>query len=1806
MLRRITVYVLLCLLLSVHAEVTVKIAPSGKKLSFKWENSSSLPYYLGGVRFYTDGYVHPNLSSFTNWQFTQKDINGEKEQTILFRNSIATVQAVNANGGSFSSSTLDDYSGKPVEGAKRHELLLKTGSAGKVDDPITADPIDTSDIDSLIKTPNFYNEDYRYIDTLGAHGGLYSGGIMDTWLGETQVICHFSDETWNIHGTEQVSFNLSATGGDPLYWMSVIMGQEYFHCDMQWMLGKGAQETGAGTGSYNGTNAEGAFGPWEVETGTGKSREQAYPYFFENGTIKGFWEDASSPLNSANVVNGYIYSIVCVRYMYDLWNYATDACWKEILVNSASRYYALSILLGGYNNGIGDAQSVLKEFWHVDSYKNYVNDPDAHMAVEAKMAKSYVPGVIGGVKNLEKGSKAAFADNSLELIDMELSLNDIQRFFYGDGGDHTTQGDGGLLAHFDVDRDAFNILIETAFNKLKGRAPSTQGKDAISLRYDFLTLLRVVKRDFQITWTRPTGPGEWTNAVKQQSQKGGCDTLEVDTEYPYGEISGNPDFTTDFIVDIHGWDNQGVKEVCWTTDPSWSSWKKATYTSGSGADQIFTITIDRDAIKQQFGDNTGTYWYMVTDESGNSVIKSDIIKGNPIKYAAAFDYNGDGYTDSLKVAIVKGALDPSETVKDFSALDYAWPDQSPLTDVGSNYLINDSLIMLHSLSSDSGAGLGLASIRYPTMTEAATKEILDSVGPAITYASLFEGVSEDSLLIVPSEKVSNTGSKNYNYLYFIKGTDETKESSKEVITLSDDTLLFLFDKNRITDKDSVRFTYDSELRDKAGIAPQSNNIRIPIKKNGALEPVLDSAQALDTTGDGMADAITLYLTPSTYSGAITIGNYKDIKYAWPGKSPLLSPDDVKKDGNNLIITDDILSKGDGEGKVTFTYGIKTYDDVIDDKIGPAITSATLSIEDADRKKDTLRLTVSEGLTNIAKTSHEYLYLDSLYKTESESVIQIDSLTYQFIFPKDAVSGKDSVKFIYENETVEDKVGNKPLNINQWVQIAIIGGKEPTLREAAIYDVDGDGRGDSVAVTLTLGKAENRYTVSDISKGKYSWPGTTLSEDLTTGDIVHPSEEFFAFLYDSKACAGNGALELNFPENYTLTGAIDDMVGPVIDSAICLQIDQDRVHDTLILETNELLKENHKSDTRYLILFADSSATEGDTITVRKVEKAGNSYHFLLDKNSVSYGDWVQFVYNSGIQDVANNAPLAINQKILINVLGGVAPKITKAVIFDVKGADNRIDGNGDSIYVELSLSVDPKALTVDSLKEVTYNWSGTSKTKPLSELIPINDSTFAIVDSTLTGGAGSGTVTLTFTNNSYIVEGVITDSIAPVISSATYYNWSGVDDTLVVTFNEEPGESGSTTPFLVTGSAIKVRKTSSDSATITYAITNGTSLSLGDSIWIKANQKISDIRNNEQNTDMNVQVPLTYFRVASFTGAAYFETDDRPDGYIDRISLYSNSNFDEEKLSGLSTKITLPAERHFTIDNVIRGDERTVVLSVSQNKSEAKETTAIESYDHLNSEQLQINDTLLFSTTKELSISDSVAPVITAARFVPAEEDGDDLIDTLRISFSEEVSRTDYDEPFRLSDASDGDKEYSLEFNNNAGGTVDVLYTNEYNQSNILPGLGDSIWIYENGTIEDSKGIVQERNSIPVPLTVGIYKRNFKVSIAPSPFNLQYYDDSVVTIRIQPRTRILPTDIEAAFVIYDKVGNIVKEVDFSEFGKVEDEMLQHAFKPQNRQGRKLGFGSYQIELIIRADGELSRHPLSLGIADSTLKEDNKE
>src|SRR6185295_11455911 len=125
---------------------------------------------------------------------------------------------------------------------------------------------------------------------------------------------------------------------------------------------------------------------------------------------------------------------------------------------------------------------------------------------------SYVCEVLNVVNTIEAASTCG---SGRPIYDSNITLTDLQHFFFGDTGTPPTVAGGGLLMHFNLTTAQKNSLwtdVQCAFNAL---APHWGGGH-ISYRYDFLTILRVAKQYLDLAMPIPTS-GEFTNWVAAHS-----------------------------------------------------------------------------------------------------------------------------------------------------------------------------------------------------------------------------------------------------------------------------------------------------------------------------------------------------------------------------------------------------------------------------------------------------------------------------------------------------------------------------------------------------------------------------------------------------------------------------------------------------------------------------------------------------------------------------------------------------------------------------------------------------------------------------------------------------------------------------------------------------------------------------------------------------------------------------------------------------------------------------------------------------------------------------------------------------------------------------------------------------------------------------------------------------------------------------------------------------------------------------------------------------------------------------------------
>lgn len=422
--------------------------------------------------------------------------------------------------------------------------------------------ITLTELSNLILTPEFYDVNHRYEDGLGTRGGLHSGGFLDTWFGETQIMFPYNNLpiTVNLTNTEIVS-----NASNYMYWMTMAMGQEYMNVDMQFMMGFGAKETFSGTpfaGPPFNTNLEGAYGPFEVELYTGLDRAISYPSFFPeyqtqleaalDGTTSGIdplnlMDDYigidPTMLDESPVVNAYMLSLINFFSIYNFYSYAEDLCWSKIIEAPADPYYGLGALAVAYNLGMFATDPVAVTM-NKYNFATTRDDPNARDLLPEGNS-SYRIHITEVAEAIVQRAEDANTDLSIPLWDYQIDWPTIERFFLGEGGTVNAQGKGGLLKHFEMSdlvvRQEIMTTLQAAFNILKGQAPSSTST-TISYRYDWLSLLRTVKQHFsnEAIFEEPL-KGDAALRINAYTGTGGCcetpETIDFDGVDDYINLS---------------------------------------------------------------------------------------------------------------------------------------------------------------------------------------------------------------------------------------------------------------------------------------------------------------------------------------------------------------------------------------------------------------------------------------------------------------------------------------------------------------------------------------------------------------------------------------------------------------------------------------------------------------------------------------------------------------------------------------------------------------------------------------------------------------------------------------------------------------------------------------------------------------------------------------------------------------------------------------------------------------------------------------------------------------------------------------------------------------------------------------------------------------------------------------------------------------------------------------------------------------------------------------------------------------------
>ncbi len=644
-------------------------------------NNTEAKWEIIGWRFSTKDVQWDKLTGDQEAQTTIEQIDGRWVHEA--RVSRPDLRLLVPNGTNPVENFLLDYAGMTVESGldgnpRDVAVLLKLYDKGVMGaPPIGEPPVDPAKVTEYIAAnPNYYKEDYRYIDTLGMRGGPSSGGFIDTWLGETQFQFPVTGDTFELSQTP-VTVAPQNSGG-PIYWMALAMLQEYFSADMQLQAAIGFKETMAGTsGPYEQkmSNTDGAYGPFEIESYTYVTQALYYPDLFvdfREDLLKypdptAFGQHVMPPadfatfysgpptgtlLNSGFVINCMVSSSHVFRRIYDIYANAQDFCFKELLMDGIDEVIAVAALAVAYNRGIeaSDPGTNLNadSVFNIDKFEKYLDDPLAHKSLPEGNSQ-YRDQVLKYCKVLTDASRKAYDDKSVPLFDIFITESDLNTFFFGNGGSVGSQGDGGLLRHFSMDRSAMWADLMTAFNTLADHW--NQNPTAISMRYDFLTLLRAVKGYFPVKRAlRPIATEATTWMDKRDVPEGecGCDGAPVDETAPYIALKGSAvgnNFTAQFSVK----DNQAMGELIWTADRKWETWYYGKKLGGSLTDGEWGFTVP---VSELNGGNV--VWVGAVDSSGNASIKQFAVKDSGSTWIQPSENAGSPVSDVRITCAVNG------------------------------------------------------------------------------------------------------------------------------------------------------------------------------------------------------------------------------------------------------------------------------------------------------------------------------------------------------------------------------------------------------------------------------------------------------------------------------------------------------------------------------------------------------------------------------------------------------------------------------------------------------------------------------------------------------------------------------------------------------------------------------------------------------------------------------------------------------------------------------------------------------------------------------------------------------------------------------------------------------------------------------------------------------------------------------------------------------------------------------------------------------------------------------------------------
>lgn len=262
------------------------------------------------------------------------------------------------------------------------------------------------------------------------------------------------------------------------------------------------------------------------------------------------------------------------------------------------------------------------------------------------------------------------------------------------------------------------------------------------------------------------------------------------------------------------------------------------------------------------------------------------------------------------------------------------------------------------------------------------------------------------------------------------------------------------------------------------------------------------------------------------------------------------------------------------------------------------------------------------------------------------------------------------------------------------------GDAPSMDSASLYDMDGDGVGDSVVAWFDAGldkkptnpvmswPYDSTMTAANKNGGSLAWVAGNDSIGWQVDEIPVPRGTNPAGDFGVTVTGKSGNL-------VETTAPLHDRVGPVIQT-VTMRPGHGGESDTLIIRFNKNIDGDFKEGDAFLV--------NGERIFVTGDSIGDRTWQFILDEdasNITDVGDSITIDVDGGIVAADGNKPNANNRPAVIREAGTLPPLSQDGNGF----YDSDGDGSLDSITVEFE-----EAITQDILDSLEFNfvWKDTA------------------------------------------------------------------------------------------------------------------------------------------------------------------------------------------------------------------------------------------------------------------------------------------------------------------------------------------------------------------------------------------------------------------------------------------------------------------------------------------------------------------